>query len=84
LLRGLTGIPCPFCGGTTAAVHAGRADLVGALHASPLAMLGAPVVAAWPALVGLVARLPSYARLGALVAVLTGSELWQLHRFGVI
>ncbi|MDT7536698.1 MAG: hypothetical protein QOI82_283 [Actinomycetota bacterium] len=82
LLRGLTGIPCPFCGGTTAAVHAGRLDLPGALRASPLAVLGAPLVAVWPALGSRVARAPSYARLGGLAAVLIGSELWQLHRFG--
>ena len=82
LLRGLTGIPCPFCGGTTAAVHVGRADLVGALRASPLAVLGAPGVAVWPVLGRQLARVPSYLRLGALVAVLAGSELWQLHRFG--
>jgi hypothetical protein len=84
LLRGLTGVPCPFCGGTTAAVHVGRADLLGALHASPLGLLGAPVVAVWPALRSRLARLPSSARVGALVAALLGSELWQLHRFGWI
>ena len=84
LLRGVTGIPCPFCGGTTAAVHVGRADLRGALHASPLALIGAPLVAAWPVLGGLLPRVRSAARISALVAVLAGSELWQLHRFGWI
>src|SRR5689334_11939592 len=82
LLRGLTGIPCPFCGGTTAAVHVGRADLRGALHASPLALIGAPVVATWPVLGSLLPRLSASVRTSALVAVLAGSELWQLHRFG--
>jgi hypothetical protein len=84
LLRGMTGIPCPFCGGTTAAVHVGRADLHGALHASPLAVVGAPLVAAWPALRSRLTRVPSHARLGALFATLACSELWQLHRFGWI
>src|SRR4051794_32828086 len=38
LLRGTTGIPCPFCGSTTAAVHLGHADIAGAVSASPLAV----------------------------------------------
>ena len=84
LLRGVTGIPCPFCGGTTAAVHAGRADLAAAVRSSPLAVFGAPVVAVWPLLSRQLGRLPRSAGLGALVAVLAGSELWQLHRFGWI
>jgi hypothetical protein len=82
LLRGLTGIPCPFCGGTTAAVRIGRADLAGALHASPLAVLGAPLFAGWPLLGSRAARLPWAARLGGLVVVVISSELWQLHRIG--
>jgi hypothetical protein len=84
LLRGVTGIPCPFCGGTTAAVHAGRAEVLAALRASPLAVLGAPVVAVWPLLTHHVARLPLSARLTGLATLVGGSELWQLHRFGWI
>jgi hypothetical protein len=82
LLRGVTGIPCPFCGGTTAAVHIGRADLRGAVHASPLAVMASPVVAALPLLRGRLARLPAYVRVVGLIVALAGSELWQLHRFG--
>jgi hypothetical protein len=63
-------------------VHVGRADLRGAPHASPLALIGAPLVAAWPVLGGLLPRVSPHVRTGALVAVLAGSELWQLHRFG--
>jgi hypothetical protein len=88
LLRRVTGIPCPFCGGTTAAVHVGSADLLGALRASPLAVLGAPVVAALPLLrERLLPHLrpgPSHLGLLTLGAVLAASELWQLHRFGWI
>ncbi|MFN2536917.1 MAG: DUF2752 domain-containing protein, partial [Mycobacteriales bacterium] len=29
VLRTFTGIPCPLCGGTTAAVNVGRGDLLG-------------------------------------------------------
>jgi hypothetical protein len=84
LLRRVTGIPCPFCGGTTAAVHAGSADLAGALRASPLAVFGAPVVAVWPVLRRHLSRVPSYIRVGGPLAALVASELWQLHRFGWI
>lgn len=82
LLRAVTGLPCPFCGGTTAAVHVGRGDLVGALRASPLAVVAAPVSAFLPLLAGRVRPLLPWR--AALVLVLAGSELWQLHRFGWI
>jgi hypothetical protein len=84
LLRATTGIPCPFCGGTTAMVRLGHGDGVGALRASPLA-------------VGLVAVLPVAGRMrvprwwqsparrrGAIVATLLAAEVWQLLRLGVI
>lgn len=82
LLRAVTGVPCPLCGGTTAAVHLGSGDLRGALHASPLAVLAGPVVAALPLLRDRLGRLPAKSRTGALVLVLLGSEIWELHRFG--
>ena len=85
LLRGVTGVPCPFCGGTTALVQLGRADLVAALHASPLVVLGAPLWVAWPRLRSAAAawsrRYGRRAALGIGAAVLAASELWQLHRF---
>lgn len=82
VLRGLTGIPCPFCGGTTAMVSLGRADLVEALRASPLAVLGAPAWVAWPRIGPAVSRhLTPWRRWAAVGAVLVASELWQLQRF---
>jgi hypothetical protein len=81
-LRALTGVPCPFCGGTTAAVRLGSGDLGGAVRASPLALLLVPVAAALPGARNLWSRLPRHVALTALAAVLVGSELWQLHRFG--
>ncbi|MBK5307312.1 MAG: DUF2752 domain-containing protein [Frankiaceae bacterium] len=81
LLRGVTGVPCPFCGGTTAAIRVGSGDLLGALHASPLAVVGAPVVAALPLLRGRLARLSRSVRLGVLATAVLASELWQLLRF---
>lgn len=84
LLRGLTGIPCPFCGGTTALVHLGRGDLVAALRASPLVVLGAPVWVMWPRLsdagAAWVRRHGRRAPLLLGAGALTASELWQLHR----
>jgi hypothetical protein len=83
-LRALTGVPCPLCGGTTAAVHVGRADLLGALRASPLAVLGAVVAVAVPLVREWIAALPRRSVPAALIGALALSELWQLHRFGWI
>ena len=83
LLRATTGIPCPLCGGTTAAVDVGRADLLAALRASPVAVLGAAAFVASP----LVRRAPQLSSLAIwllIVAVATGSELYQLARFGLL
>jgi Protein of unknown function (DUF2752) len=82
--RALTGLPCPFCGGTTAASRLGHADLRGALAASPLAVA---LLIAWP-FVGAIS-LPRWwqrrgLRVAAIVVVLLGAELWQLARFGVL
>jgi hypothetical protein len=85
LLRGLTGVPCPFCGGTTAMVQLGRGDLAAAFAASPLVVLGAPLWVLWPRLrPGLAARLAPRslrrAGLSALAVALLASQAWQLHR----
>ena len=84
LLRATTGIPCPFCGGTTAAVRLGHADVRGAVAASPLALL---MLGVWP-FVGVVRR-PSWwqirtVRWSVIAVVLVSAEVWQLLRFGLI
>jgi hypothetical protein len=84
LLRATTGVPCPLCGGTTAAVRLGSGDLVGALRASPLAVVAAPVLAALPLLRGRLDRIPAGGRLAAVAAVLVGAEIWQLARFSLL
>jgi hypothetical protein len=86
LLRSVTGVPCPFCGGTTAAVDLGRGHLAAGLSASPLAMLGFVIV---PIRAGLAQarRLPTFPRARMLLAlgvVLLASELYELHRFHLI
>ncbi|MGH3392069.1 MAG: DUF2752 domain-containing protein [Actinomadura sp.] len=93
LLRELTGIPCPFCGFTTAGVHLGHADLASALQASPLAVavcIGFVMVPTVRAS-GLTARwgaLPSRSRqitsITVILTVLAVSEIWQLVRFDLV
>jgi len=84
IFREVTGLPCPFCGGTTAAVRLGHGHIGGALAASPLAVA---MLATWPLLN--VVRPPLWwrsrrLRWAALALVLIGSEIWQLVRFGII
>ena len=86
LLRSVTGVPCPFCGGTTAAVDLGRGQVTASLGASPLAVLGFVFV---PIRAGLAEarRLPTWSRTHtrlALCVVLLASELYELHRFHLI
>jgi hypothetical protein len=91
-LRALTGVPCPFCGGTTAAVEVGRLDLAGALRVNPVVVLAAVMIIAMPVVIGLrtarhvgwpaaPARRTIYLALASAVMV---SELWQLFRFGIL
>jgi len=91
--RAVTGIPCPFCGGTTAAVRIGHLDLLGALRANPVVVIGAVLVVALPVLRSapavrafLTARPPAAKRtiVGAIVLALAFSEVWQLFRFGLL
>ena len=82
LLRTVTGIPCPLCGGTTAAVEVGRGDLVGGLRASPLAVLGALAFVLAPLI-----ALPQLSRRNVWLLILTvasAAELYQLGRFGLL
>jgi uncharacterized protein DUF2752 len=91
--RMLTGLPCPFCGGTHAGIDLGRGHPVAALRASPLAVCGAVAVITLPMLrkTSLAERwrqLPAKTRNTAaftgIVAALAVSEVWQLGRFGLL
>lgn len=91
--RMLTGLPCPFCGGTHAGIDLGRGHPIAALRASPLAVCGAIAVITLPMLrkTGLARRwrqLPAKTRNTAattgIVAALAVSEIWQLARFGLL
>lgn len=80
LLRAATDVPCPFCGGTTAAAALGAGRPVDALAASPLAVLGGVTWAAWPVLGRSVPVRRVTGSLTFLVAVLGASEAWQVVR----
>jgi hypothetical protein len=92
-LLALTGVPCPFCGGTHAGIDLARGHPAAALRASPIAVLGAAALIVLPLLrrTGLAQRwrnLPAKARnliaIAGIVTALAVSELWQLARFGLI
>ncbi|MEO5874132.1 MAG: DUF2752 domain-containing protein [Streptosporangiaceae bacterium] len=82
--RALTGIPCPFCGGTTVFIELGSGHPVRALLASPLVFLGAIVVAVAPLGPGAWwwALRPG-ARAWILGIAITASGIWQFARFGI-
>ncbi|HEY0536681.1 MAG TPA: DUF2752 domain-containing protein [Actinoplanes sp.] len=93
-LRALTGVPCPFCGLTTAAIALVRGRAGAAFGANPLIFgLAVLAVAVGPLVVlrafGVMSvprpwpsqRRHRWGRLAVLVAV--ASWLFQLHRLGV-
>jgi hypothetical protein len=80
-LRRLTGLPCPLCGLTTGIAALARGDVVGAVHANPLAPLALAFLAlAWspwgPAAVSATRRHPT-----ALAVVL--GLVWTAHLAGL-
>ena len=81
LFRACTGLPCPLCGGTTAAVRIGHGRLYAAAAASPLAVLGATTFALWPLASRALVTTAGRHRNQLVVSLLVASELWQLHRF---
>ena len=79
-LRALTGIPCPICGTTTAAVRLGRGNVLGALLANPVTLVfGAGLVLA-PLLVRYV-HVPHRARPWLFTGAALFAWTWQLVRF---
>jgi hypothetical protein len=94
-LRALTGVPCPFCGLTTATVALTHGHWAAAAATSPLAYLAAALtLGTAPVLVarntGLVAQPRAWSpaarrRTRWVMAVLVAqSWLFQLHRYGFL
>ena len=79
LLRATTGVPCPFCGSTTAGVRLGRGDLLGALAANPLTLLAVTLLVLAPLLYGRV-RMPSRAGPWLVGGAVASGWAWQLAR----
>ncbi|MDQ6649319.1 MAG: DUF2752 domain-containing protein [Actinomycetota bacterium] len=85
LFRATTGVPCPLCGSTTAAVGIGRGDLLGALRAAPLTVLGAVTLTLAPLGPARVWWATTRRVRWLIVALaLTMAEVWQLVRLGVV
>lgn len=80
LLRAATGIPCPFCGTTTAAVHLGSGDVVGALLANPVTLLCGLGLVLHP-LIARRCHVPHRARAWLFTAGAAFAWLWQMVRF---
>jgi glycerol-3-phosphate acyltransferase PlsY len=94
-LRALTGVPCPFCGSTTATVALTHGHWASAARTSPLACLAALLIAGTaPVLLARVAGMaplprpwsaPARRRAGWAVSVIvTLSWLFQLNRYGLL
>lgn len=85
-LRGTTGIPCPFCGGTTCAVEIGHGHVLAGFAANPLVFIATIVLMTSP-LTGFMRwwdGLSGRTRVVIAVSAVTASELWQLGRFGLL
>ncbi|MGH8891389.1 MAG: DUF2752 domain-containing protein [Acidothermaceae bacterium] len=90
--RAITGIPCPICGSTTAAMRLGHLDLVGAMRANPFTVVAGLALVLAPVFVAKrksrTTKLQSTrvrVRVAALcVTIAALSELWQLFRFHII
>lgn len=87
-LRRLTGVPCPFCGSTTVFMEAGAGHWGASLAANPVTVVAAVLFLAAPLLVrdsfAVLGRLPAPLLWAGGAVLLTGSWLWQLHRFGFL
>lgn len=78
ILRAVTGVPCPLCGTTTAAVRLGRGNVLGALAANPVTVLAGGLLVLAPVLRY---RVPHRAAPWLLTGLAVFAWTWQLARF---
>jgi hypothetical protein len=84
-IRALTGVPCPFCGGTTVFMELGAAHPVKALAANPIVLAGAVGLATAPLGSGRRWWATSPRTRVWILGVVVGlSWVWQLARFGFL
>jgi hypothetical protein len=84
-VRALTGVPCPFCGGTTVFMEMGAAHPAQALAANPVVLVGAIGLASAPLGSGRKWwAIPPRTRAWILGVVVALSWVWQLARFGFL
>ena len=84
LLRATTGVPCPLCGTTTAAVRLGGGDVPGALAANPVTVVAALALVLLPVLAPYARRVPRSAVPALLTAGAALAWAWQLARFDIV
>lgn len=84
-VRALTGVPCPFCGGTTVFMELGAAHPVKALAANPVVLVGAIGLATAPLGSGRMWWAINPRSRAWIIGVVVGlSWVWQLARFGFL
>jgi hypothetical protein len=84
-VRTLTGVPCPFCGGTTVFMELGAAHPAKALAANPVVFAGAIGLATAPLGSGRKWwALEPRTRAWIIGGVVGLSWVWQLARFGFL
>jgi len=82
--RTLTGIPCPMCGGTTAAMQVGSGEWLAAARTAPVVLATAAAFIIAPLGLGAWWRaLPTRRQLVLLAIVGAGAQCWQVLRLGV-
>lgn len=84
-LRLLTGIPCPFCGSTSAVMALGTGDLGAAVRVQPMTVLAAGILVTAPTGWYRAWRyVPHRRRVALLLGAVVLSWAYQLVRLGVI
>lgn len=80
-LRAMTGVPCPFCGTTTAIRDAGGGHLRAAVSAAPLGFAISAI-----AVVAALGLLPKRLTVNPVVvlSILSAEWVFEIHRFHVI